>query len=148
MPIVIKKDITTVETGVLVNGVNCQAKMGSGVAKAYLDKWPEVKEEYMFFHPDDMVLGKFEPVMINKKLYVANCWTQEFYGYDAKQYANLGAILASVSQAALFAKKLGVDLFTPWVGCGLGGLHKEEVKNVLNEIARYTDVNIYICEIE
>ena len=145
---IINKDITTVTQGVLVNGVNCQATMGSGVAKAYLDKWPVVKQQYMLWEKNEMKLGKFDPVIIeHEKLYIANCWTQNFYGYDNKQYADYGAILASVSAAALFAKRKNLQLYTPWVGCGLGGLEEERVLEILTLIEEYVDVPINICEL-
>lgn len=142
-------DITTIERGVLLNGVNCQRAMGSGVAKAYFTKWPIVRESYMSWFKHEMVLGKFDPVrIIPDQLYVANCWTQEFYGSDGKKYADLAAILASVEQAALFAKRKGLDIYTPWIGCGLGGLDKESVLTMLEIVNETTGVEITVCEFE
>jgi O-acetyl-ADP-ribose deacetylase (regulator of RNase III) len=144
---IITKDITTVEEGVLINGVNCQRAMGSGVAKAYMTRWPRVREEYMKIYKEAMNLGRFQPVMIDPdKLYVANCWTQEFFGSDGRQYADYGAILASVSQAAMFAKRRGLQVYTPWVGCGLGGLEPEPVKEILEYIESITGVDFTVCE--
>ena len=145
---VIQKDITTVDSGVLVNGVNCQRAMGSGVARAYFTKWPQVRKQYMEIFKEAMYLGRFTPVVIVPcQLYVANCWTQEFYGRDGAVYADYGAILASVSQAAMFARNNNLDLYTPWVGCGLGGLDQNQVKNILECIEEITKVNITVCEV-
>jgi hypothetical protein len=146
---IITKDITTVEEGVLINGVNCQRAMGAGVARAYFEKWPQVRQEYMEIFKEAMYLGRFTPVVVERnKLYVANCWTQEFYGNDGKIYADPGAILASVSQAALFARSLGIELYSPWVGCGLGGLLRPKIQRILEEIEIHTKVNITVCEWE
>jgi hypothetical protein len=145
---VIQQDITTVESGVLINGVNCQRVMGSGVARAYFTKWPQVREQYMLWHQSEMVLGKFDPVIIeHDTLFVANCWTQDFFGSDGAEYANYGAILTSVSQAAMFAQRRGLEIYTPWVGCGLGGLAHNNVRDVLENIEGVTGVPITVCEL-
>ena len=71
----INKDITTVETGVIVHGVNCQGAMGSGVALAILKKWPTVYSEYKKFPTGSQSLGKIQPIEIEpKQLYVINCF--------------------------------------------------------------------------
>jgi O-acetyl-ADP-ribose deacetylase (regulator of RNase III) len=147
---VITKDITTVEKGVLINGVNCQRAMGRGVARAYFTKWPQVRKQYMEIFKEAMYLGQFDPVVIvPHQLYVANCWTQEFYGSDGAVYADYGAILASLSQAAMFARKHGLDLdiYTPWIGCGLGGLEQNRIKDLLEWIEEVAKVHITVCEI-
>ena len=46
---IINKDITTLKKGILLQQVNCQNAMGSGVAKAIYTRWPIVKEEYHKF---------------------------------------------------------------------------------------------------
>lgn len=142
-------DITKANDGVLINGVNCQQAMGSGVAKAYFTKWPEVREQYMLWEKNQMVLGKFDPVIIeHDNLYVANCWTQEFYGSDGAVYADYGAILASVTQAALFARKHDIPIRTPLVGAGLGGLQRDRVIDILEYIEAITRVPVYLYELE
>lgn len=42
----IQKDITTVEKGVIMHQVNCQNVMGAGVAKAIYLKHPLVKQAF------------------------------------------------------------------------------------------------------
>lgn len=145
---IIQGDITEISQGVLINGVNCQNAMGSGVARAYFEKWPEVKLQYHLWNKSEMVLGKFDPVIIeHDNLYVANCWTQEYSGSDGQVYAHPGAILASVSQAAMFAQNRGLEVFAPWVGCGLGGLDQTTVSSVLQTIEQYTLCDITVVEL-
>ena len=43
----IKGDIRDTDCKVIAHGVNCQGVMGSGVAKALYEKWPEVKKSYL-----------------------------------------------------------------------------------------------------
>lgn len=145
---IIKKDITTASKGVLLNGVNCQRVMGSGVAKAYFSKWPQVRDQYMLWDKRKMNLGKFDPVEIEPDtLYVGNCWTQEFYGSDGKEYADYNAIMSAVSAASIFAYDKKLDIYTPWIGCGLGGLEQKEVHRILDFISGYSKVNIMVCEL-
>ena len=42
----IRKDISTITHGVIMHQVNCQNKMGAGVAKALYNTYPQVKTEY------------------------------------------------------------------------------------------------------
>lgn len=42
---IINKDITTLKKGILIQQVNCQNAMGSGVAKAIYQKLPQVKTD-------------------------------------------------------------------------------------------------------
>lgn len=155
-----KQDITTIEgPAIIIHGVNCQGKMGSGVAKAISDKWPAVKEEYLRSHDItfsgnriDRIpcqLGDVEYIEANSinDIYVVNCYTQEFYGYDGKKYADLSAIRTCID---MVCRIYGYDrnIFSPKIGCGLGGLDWEtEVKPIYEEIEKQHPVNFIICEI-
>jgi len=76
-----RSDITEVERGIILNGVNCQHRMGSGLAKAIYTKWPIVRQMYMK-HPAE--LGRAILIQVEHGLWVANCYTQKFYGFDGK----------------------------------------------------------------
>ena len=118
-----KRDITTVETGTIAHGVNCQGVMGSGVARALYDKWPEVKEDYLKFK--DMELGVVQTVQVEPSLYVVNCFTQEHYGRDGRRYASPEAISEALDRVCNFVRKspfLPEEIYLPRIGCGLGGL--------------------------
>ena len=133
-------DITQNTRGVLLNGVNCQYAMGAGVALAYLRKWPIVREQYVKTKSE---LGKLDTVEIeNGKLYVANCYRQEFFGGDGAEYASYDAIRESVSKAVVFAKELGLTVKTPLIGAGLGGLEEDKVIALLEEIEQEFDIEI------
>ena len=137
-------DVTKVEQGVLLNGVNCQQQMGSGVALAYLRKWPIVREQFIGTKP---ILGETDMVtIIEQELYVANCYTQEFFGGDGRRYADLGAVATSVDKACEFASSMGLDVYTPQIGCGLGGLDWDtEVAPIMETLANKHDVNLFVC---
>ena len=75
-------DITTVDFGVIVHQVNCQGVMGSGVAKAIRDKWPQVFTSYYskyqkFCIEGKSLLGEIDVCPINEHLFVVNLFGQE-----------------------------------------------------------------------
>lgn len=145
---VVAKDITTVEKGILINGVNCQGVMGAGVAKAYYTKWPNVKEDYLSdCKRTGSYLGLVRYSLVSRNIYVANCWTQEFYGNDGEQYADYSAVLSCFSQVSIDSKYANLPIYTPWVGCGLGGLNKDKVKHILEFVESTSEVDITVCEI-
>lgn len=147
---IIKKDITTVEgPAIILHGVNCQGRMGSGVAKALLDKWPVVRERYLKTASRDRVLGAIEPIEVEPDLWVLNGYTQENFGYDGEVYADLEAIGTCVENAINFANILNIGtLCLPWIGTGLGGLSKEDVKKTIEIYENSMEYNVIICEIE
>ena len=123
-------DITNVKEGIIAHGVNCQMRMGSGVAKALYEKWPHVKESYL--NMKNPQLGDTQIFFVeDKKLSVANCFTQEFYGTDGAIYADLDAIKRCLTIVATYYKK---DIHIPLIGCGLGGLKVEDVIDVIKEV--------------
>lgn len=146
----IKKDITTVECGIVAHGVNCQHKMGSGVALAIRKKWPAVYEAYMNSPKGQALLGTAHIININRdmdNLFVANCYTQVFYGYGGGRYASLEAVESSLRYVYRWADIYDVPVYMPKIGCGLGGLSWDrEVKDMVQEIdSEFTRVNTNIC---
>ena len=43
---IIEGDITLESSGLIIQGVNCQGAMGSGIALAIKNRWPEVYDAY------------------------------------------------------------------------------------------------------
>lgn len=149
----IQADITTVKYGVVAHGVNCQGKMASGVAKYIRAKWPIVYDEYLAFIDErglgKNVLGLANIVQINEGLYVANCFSQEHYGYNGKTYATVDAIKQSLISAMDFAHANDLIFYMPKIGSGLGGLDwfKEVLPMVWYLAADYA-VEVVVCEYE
>lgn len=148
-------DITTVDYGVICHGVNCQEKMKSGVAKYIRQKWPDVFETYrQYIHQNGGVgghlLGQVDFTrIIEDSLYVANCFTQEFYGYDGKVYADAGAIVESLAKAFDFAHSKNLPVYVPHIGGKRGGL--DFYQDILPSIYYLADdyaVNVTVCSFE
>jgi O-acetyl-ADP-ribose deacetylase (regulator of RNase III) len=119
----IQGDITHETSGLIIHGVNCQGKMGSGVALAIKMKWPVVYTRYMEHVQGREALGKVQFIPIEDGLYIGNCWTQEFYGNDGKIYADRGAVRRCLFQAFAFCDTHGLELKTPKIAAGLAGLN-------------------------
>lgn len=149
----IKKDVTTVDRGVVVHGVNCQGVMGSGVALAVKKKWPRAFERYvkvceMVSDKEDL-LGLAHMVLVTEGVYVGNLFTQVKYGKDGKKYAVKEAVEMALGDALMHARAMRLPLYMPKIGCGLGGLDwKREVKPIVEHLAdEYKDVEINVCDI-
>jgi O-acetyl-ADP-ribose deacetylase (regulator of RNase III) len=147
----INQDIT--EKGgrsILCNGVNCQAVMGSGVAKAFYTKWPVVKESYLSIGKSHMQLGCVDFVLVNpyENTYVANMWTQEFYGNDGRVYASLDAIEFAMNKVIMFALKGDIEfIYMPRIGCGLGGLKWIDVEGIISKVFKGTNLHPIVCDL-
>jgi O-acetyl-ADP-ribose deacetylase (regulator of RNase III) len=108
---------------IIVQSVNCQGKMGSGLAKAIRDKYPQVYDLYRAEYELEMLeLGYTSYIEVEPDKYVANICGQEFYGYDGKQYTNYDALRNGLEDVKMMAQALNVDVVIPYrIGCGLGG---------------------------
>jgi len=145
----INKDITTVTRGVVAHGVNCQGKMGSGVALAIKNKWPSAYTTYRSVPTGKQMLGACIIVTIEEDLFVANCFTQVFYGIGGR-FASPDAIKESLQRAFEWAMYFDVPLYMPKIGSARGGLDWDtEVVPIISKLEGiYPQVKPYICVIE
>lgn len=136
----IRGNITTVTQGIIVHQVNAQGVMGSGVAKAIKDKWPEVYKEYRLQYIEGRLnLGSMHLVPIHYKpprgLKVCNLVGQEFYGTN-KQHTDYYALRLGLRQLREYMDQhymLSSDIHHPLIGCGLGGGNWYTVKQIIEE---------------
>lgn len=145
----IKKDVTDVEKGIVAQGVNCQGVMGAGIAKAIRKEWPLAYDVYRSQGKGERLLGKTIFAHISENLIIANCYTQVYYGRRNIKYADPKAIYQSLLEVAYWANRMKLPVYTPRIGCGLGGLNwEEDVMPIYEEISkRYDDVDIYVCDL-
>ena len=142
------KDLTTVETGLIAHGCNCQGAFGSGIAGAIRKKWPNIFVGFLNHGIGKDLLGTIDTIPVDNDLAVINCYTQEFYGPGDKKYADLEAVANCVFQAIDVAQRLDRDLYIAKIGCGLGGLDWDtEVKPLYEKIFAGVDVNVYVCDL-
>jgi O-acetyl-ADP-ribose deacetylase (regulator of RNase III) len=108
---------------VMVQQVNCQGKMGSGLAKAIRNKYPMVYDHYRAEYELGLLeLGYTSYIEVEPNKFVANICGQEFYGYDGKCYTDYDALRSGLEDVKMMAEALNVDVVIPYrIGCGLGG---------------------------
>lgn len=142
-------DITQTELKYIAHGVNCQNKMGSGVAKALYIKFPEIKTGYHDLLDERVSsfdwLGHIQCIRSKDKV-VFNCFTQENYGYDGKRYVNYGAVSKCFYNLVNTLDK-GTVIAIPKIGCGLAGGNWEFVEQLINDTVG-DKLEIWVYELE
>jgi len=147
-----KGSILTANSGIIVQQVNCQGVMGSGVAAAIRLKYPQVFDQYIEFCLENSnandLLGKLLMVKISPSLYVANIFGQLNYGRNPgsqprQMYTSYDALDAGFQKLELFICNLHSDaldndmdfvnpvIHYPEIGCGLGGGSWAVVSNII-----------------
>lgn len=146
-------DMLAVTQGILVHGCNCQGVMGSGIARAVRDKWPDVYQAYRTRHQqsglqlgDTIVVGSSpqaeSPVVarhlhattdqLAPQLIVVNAMTQHDYGTDqSRVYVDYAAVFAAFSRISLLARDTGLGVHFPLIGCGLANGQWSEVARMI-----------------
>lgn len=141
-------DITETELKYIAHGVNCQNKMGSGVAKALYEKFPQVKSQYhTYCAPVGYkieLLGRVHKVESQGKV-IYNLFTQLNFGYDGTRYVNYAAI------ASCFTKlknqcNIQEPIAIPKIGCGLAGGNWTFVEQLINDTVG-DDLEIWVYEL-
>lgn len=150
----LKKDITTVDRGIIAHGCNAQGVMGSGVAKFLRDKYPQIFDKYnkictvsKIKNREDQLLGTVDVVEVGPELYVANCFTQHLYGRADGRYADPAAILLSLQVVYQWAQANSLPVYLPKIGAGLGGLNWEaDVEPIVESlVALNPNIDTYVC---
>lgn len=147
----INKNLIFAEESIIAHGCNCQGKMGSGVAKAIRARFPSAYRMYLDLlskQPPSKLLGRaqFVAVGFEPNKFIANCFTQEYYGYDNKAYASLDAIKTSLTEVAEYAAKYNYSVALPPIGCGLGGLKWTDVGPIIENIFSSRDVSFAVYD--
>ena len=132
--------------------VNCQGRMGSGIAKQIRARWPRVYEIYQdwyqgkFYDNGDM-LGHIQIVHNENEPCVINMAAQQFYGYDGSRYTSYDAFwncLGEIRKQVPKGSKIG---FPYKIGCGLGGANWKVIEKMIEEVLGF-DYNVYIYILE
>ena len=116
---------------IVLQQVNCQGVMGSGVAAEIRRVFPEVFYQYKrlvderdMLLPTSQLLGKLQVVEVMPNKYVANLFGQDFFGRDGTQYTSYEALDRALQSLAqwVVAHNLDVaEIHHPLFGAGLGG---------------------------
>lgn len=146
----ISGDITKCDADYICHQVNCQGVMGSGVAKAIKDKWPEVYSDYRRFY-ENMIwsnrlpLNQIQIVIVSTEQSVINMFAQEYYGYDGDQYTSYDAFWKCLNKIKNKVPKGSTIAFPSKIGCCRGGANWQVILTMISEILE-SDYNVEIWE--
>ena len=117
---IIDGDLFSTSAKYICHQVNCQGKMGSGVAKIVRSKFPEAFEQYKKACSRGGYLGLTQYVATNGKV-IINMFAQDRYGYDGARYTDYDAFMKCLAEIHS-AIPDGRTIAMPYgIGCGLGG---------------------------
>lgn len=129
--------------------VNCQGKMGSGVAKQIRDRWPEVYSNYARVANSKM-LGKVQILYIEDanipRQCVVNMFSQENYGYNGARYTSYDAFWNCLNELKNQIPKGATIAFPYKIGCGLGGANWEIIEKMIDVV--FKDYGVFIYKLE
>lgn len=139
----------------IAHQVNCQGVMGSGVAKAIKEKYPDAYAHYKSFcdvKTSKELLGTSQEVYCEvAKRTVINLFGQEFYGYDGCCYTSYTALTLALDGAFRHIVRENRDFSDPLeiavpykMGCDRGGGDWRIVSEILDELSYKYDVDVYI----
>ncbi len=145
----------------IIHGVNCQGVMGSGVAKALRDRWPDVYDDYIKFieykkknrywaefRTSDL-LGQINVSHFfeSQFRFIINAFTQDKYGKDGQRYVNYDAINSCMVEANhLLVQFNETSISMPKIGAGLGGGDWDFISKIIKEEFN-EDITVNIWEL-
>ena len=133
--------------------VNCQGRMGSGIAKQIRERWPIVYEHYITLYNTKGIdvryelLGEIQVVNVESNKNIINMFGQESYGYDGRRYTSYDAFwacLGKIKDSVPKGSKIG---FPYKIGCGLGGANWPVIFQMIDEVLG-EDFQVYIYTLE
>lgn len=137
-------DIFKSNAQVITNTVNCVGVMGKGLALAYKKKFPEMYNDYK----NRCDRGEVNPgtpyLWENDSIQILNFPTKRHW----KQKSFLSDIEEGLKYLSKNYDELGISsIALPPLGCGLGGLNWNDVKNLINKyLGPLDDLDVYVYE--
>jgi O-acetyl-ADP-ribose deacetylase (regulator of RNase III) len=147
-------DLLEASEDIIVHQVNCQGKMGSGVAKQIRNKFPSAYEDYMNTFKGKKsrpeLLGNVRLSMIKDDKqckYIAHLFGQDYYGYDGKRYTNYESLFRGLEYVHHTAKKNNKTVAIPYkIGSDRGGADWDIVLKMIEKV--FDDYSITIYKLE
>lgn len=123
---------------IIMHGCNAQGKMGSGFAKELRSRFPGAYDVYEeTFDAVGLTLGDtvfYVDEAEGSSTIIANCITQDRYGYDGKKYVSYDGIDLCMTRLNDMIPKLSdnVHLHFPTLGADLGGGNWEVIRAIID----------------
>jgi O-acetyl-ADP-ribose deacetylase (regulator of RNase III) len=149
---IVNGDLLKASENLICHQVNCQGKMGSGVALQVKKRFPQAFEEYIDLVNEYTIgndhrshlLGRVQSVKINDKQWICNLFGQDKYGYDGKIYTDTNALFKCFMQLRHRAESLQLSVAMPYmIGCYRGGADWKLVEEMLLTAFEGYEVTLY-----
>ena len=141
-------DIFAEDAEALVNPVNCVGVMGGGLALQFKTRYPDNLRAYAEACGADAVrpgrMLMFETNMTANPRYIVNFPTKRHWRDDSR----IEDIEAGLADLARIIRDLDIrSIAIPALGCGLGGLPWNAVRNQIEDaLGKFNDVEIIVFE--
>ncbi|KXJ33638.1 hypothetical protein AX282_09420 [Bacillus spizizenii] len=155
---IVKGNILDASEDIIVQQVNCKGVMGAGLAKAILNKYPNVKKEYQSFRnfnlnkglTDKDLLGLVNYVRVSDVKVVANIFGQvniKKNRFDNTMYTKTDALTRGLKEVKELSKQLNKSVAIPYgIGCGLAGGDWNIISELIDSI--FSDYNVTIYKLD
>ncbi|KIN27490.1 macro domain-containing protein [Bacillus subtilis] len=152
---IVKGNILDASEDIIVQQVNCKGVMGAGLAKAILNKYPNVKKEYQSFRnfnlnkglTDKDLLGLVNYVRVSDVKVIANIFGQvniKKNRFDNTVYTKTDALTRGLKEVKELSKQLNNSVAIPYgIGCGLAGGDWNIISELIESIFSDYKVTIY-----
>ena len=131
--------------------VNCQGKMGAGLAKQIRSRYPIVYSDYMWFYNNGYAtLGRNIYSHPAKNKWCVSMFAQDKYGRD-RRYTDYTAFKTCLKNLEDIIKrnKIEQDIAFPYgIGCGLAGGDWNIVLGMLKEFSEKIEQDVVIVSLK
>jgi O-acetyl-ADP-ribose deacetylase (regulator of RNase III) len=143
-------DLMQADEPIIVHGCNAQGVMGSGVALAIRNAYPEAYTGYRAeYDRAGLRVGQIVWIETRGKL-IGNAISQEWFGRDGKQYVSYGGIEAIFQQIYdIITSRIDPEyhdvpvVAIPRIGSALGGGDWRVISQIINVAMKDRDVVVY-----
>lgn len=142
------------EKYILAHQVNCQARMGSGVALQVKQRFPDVYDAYLKYCQDKEPKDLLGTVQIRHSLYrntpIANLFGQENYGYDGGKYTSYKAFEMAFNELCSYCKRNKFPgIVVPYkIGCVRGGASWEMIFDIMKRLTTSYCIDLMVVSNE
>lgn len=135
--------VFNVDTGCVVNTVNCVGVMGAGIALEFKLRYPDMFEDYRKkCDKKEIVTGKIDYYKVDGGPIIANFPTKNHFKFPSK----LLWIEKGLHDFVNTYKQHNIkSIAFPKLGSNKGGLNWEEVKALMEKYLASLDIVVYIC---
>lgn len=144
---VVKGDVLTAPTDVIIHQVNCMGRMGSGVAQQVRERFPNVYDAYLKFcdryKDKNQLLGQVLCVDTGDGRTICNMFSQLNFGYDGKMYTNIEAFKQCLEY--INDRFDGKTVAIPYkIGCCRGGANWDDISVLISRELSNCKVTLYM----